>query len=81
MRMVGYTDDEHEEIYRIDEMKDPQEKEEQKKHFEERTGKEFPKIIFKFNVDTAFPKISDEELGKWMAEGYPGGYKSGARRF
>lgn len=81
MRMIGYADDEEKEIYRIDEIKDPEEKEAQKRQFEERTGKEFPKIIFRFNADTACSKISDEQLGKWMADGCPGGYKPGARRF
>lgn len=55
------------------------EKEKRKKEWEVKHKRRFPKII-------AFKKctrvhISDESLGKWIADGCPGGYKSWDRMF
>lgn len=83
MEMVGYTEEEERQILEIDAICDPEARALAKEDFEKRTGKDFPPIIFAPNIDTMFAesRVPRGEFEKWVAEGFPGGYKPGARRF
>ena len=83
MEMVGYSEEEERQITEIDAIGDPEARALAKEDFENRTGKEFPPIILAPNIDTMFAgsQVSEPEFEKWVADGFPGGYKPGARRF
>lgn len=71
MRMIGYTDEEQAIAERIDDIKNPRKKAEAIKRFESETGKKFPEVIFRPNLDTMFLGCTngDRNFDKWFSSG------------
>lgn len=76
MELVGYTEDEERQIMEINGIKDPEAMALAKEDFQDRTGKEFPEVIFEFNPDThATQEIPEEDFNSWVNGCFPGGYR------
>lgn len=58
MELVGYTKEEEEDIYRIEQIQDPEEQALAKEAFREQTGKDFPDTDFRPNVSVMLASMA-----------------------
>ncbi len=70
MKNIGFTDVEQKELERIDDIKNSEKKEEAVRKFEASTGKKFPGVVYRLNVDTMDLGCTngDAAFEMWFAE-------------
>ncbi len=70
MKNAGFTDAEQNMLERIDDIKDPGTKEAAVRKFEEATGKKFPNVVCRLNLDTMDIGCTngDAAFERWFTE-------------
>lgn len=63
MERIEYTREEEEEIYRIEQMRDPEERALAKARFKEQTGKDFPDTVLSPNASIMLASMASLRRG------------------